>query len=65
MTKGLTNLIGFVHQVTQAYTTLIFFFLNHVLSKLTMMDFLINRAARNAFPFRELCRRSHLFWYTN
>ncbi|KLF98879.1 hypothetical protein ABF55_00735 [Enterobacter asburiae] len=65
MTKGLTNLICFVHQVTKTYAPLIFLLFDHVLSQLAMVDFLINRAARNAFPFRELCRCSHLFWYTN
>ncbi|KEG36204.1 hypothetical protein EQ82_21930 [Klebsiella pneumoniae] len=65
MTKGLTHLIGFVHQITQAYAPLIFILFNHVLSQLSMVDFLINRTARNAFPFGELRRRSHLFWYTN
>ncbi|AMR17312.1 Uncharacterised protein [Klebsiella quasipneumoniae] len=65
MTKRLTDLIGFVHSVTQAYATFIFLFFNHVLSKLTMMNFLVYRATGNTFPLRELCRRSHLFWYSN
>lgn len=47
MTEGFTDLIGFVHQITQAYAAFVFFFLDHVLSKLTMVNFLVNRAAGN------------------
>ncbi|VDZ98499.1 Uncharacterised protein [Salmonella enterica subsp. enterica] len=61
MTEGFTDLIGFVHQITQAYAAFVFFFLDHVLSKLTMVNFLVNRAAGNTLPLCELCRRSHLF----
>ncbi|OEG81681.1 hypothetical protein AN700_0226805 [Klebsiella michiganensis] len=65
MTEGFTDLISFVHQITQAYAAFVFFFLDHVLSELTMVNFLVNRPAGNPFPFSEFSRRSHLFWYTN
>lgn len=61
MTEGFTDLIGFVHQITQAYAAFVFFFLDHVLSKLTMVNFLVNRAAGNTLPLCELCRRSISF----